>query len=545
MKFKDLKLGKKQGIGFAIILIIMTCVNIFAIRKLASLKAEIDVITTNWLPRAIAISDINLNTARLRMNQLQHAYASDEVSRREKAVTMVELLDKIDRNLDAYEKLKTESEARLLYSDKERQLYEAFVQNWDEYQELSIHFFILVRDNRMREAVALLSSQGQTVFDSLSSNLVELVTVNKQDALEAAQRAEITFTSTRNITITLLVVTFLLSIVIAAGLVKVITVPVQQLEKAAGEVAKGDLDVQLQIRSQDEIGNLAQSFNQMTTSLREAREKMHHQAQTLRAQNKQLEAAMKELRDTQDQLLLKEKMASLGNLVAGVAHELNTPVGVVTSSTDVVERCLVKLENSMRNHNHREKNHQQEVDQLYYILKENLRVTRTAGDRIQTIVKSLKNFAKLDESEFQKVNLHEGLDSALTLLEAELRDRIDVVKEYGKIPKIHCYPGQLNQVFMNLLRNAIDAIDTCGTIHLKTFRDNDRLCIQISDTGRGIPEDKLSNIFEFGFSSGSGRIKMASGLSTAYNIVQKHQGEIKVESEENKGTTFCIILPVR
>ncbi len=143
--------------------------------------------------------------------------------------------------------------------------------------------------------------------------------------------------------IILYVGTFLLSALIAVGLVRFITIPVQQLELAAGKVAQGVLNVQLQISGKDEIGSLAHSFNQMTTSLREAKEKTERQAEKLKKQNHDLEQAMHELKNTQEQLMMKEKMAALGDLVAGVAHEINSPIGTVNGSTDVSSRCVDKI----------------------------------------------------------------------------------------------------------------------------------------------------------------------------------------------------------
>lgn len=545
MNFKDLKLGTKQGVGFAIILVIMAGSHVYSTRKMAALNAEIDEVTTNWLPRAIAISDINLNTSELRRIQLQRVFATDETKQQELAIKTIELLDKINRNRDTYEQLKTFSEKRKLYSEQERELYSQFDQKWDRYQDLSISFFKHLRNKENQKALALLNSEAKEVFNDFSADLVKLVNVNKKDSFEAAKRADITYRSTHGIMIIIYVVTILLSVFIALGLVRFITVPVQQLEQAAGKVAKGDLTVQLDIQSRDEIGNLAQSFNQMTTSLRNTKDKTLRQAEKLRAQNRELKIVMLQLKDTQEQLLMKEKMAALGDLVAGVSHEINNPIGSVNSSTDVSNRCVNRIEHVLqKSATLEEMKHSRELREALKILKENINVTLTAGDRIATIVKSLKNFARLDEAEYQRVNIHEGLDSTLTLMGNELKDRISVIKEYGEIPEIVCNPGQLNQVFINLLKNASQAIENSGTIGIKTFKENNHIHVQISDTGKGIPHHKLRKIFDFGFSTGGSRIRMSSGLSTAFNIVQKHNGEINVESEVGKGTTFTIILPI-
>ncbi|MCB0315011.1 MAG: ATP-binding protein, partial [Calditrichaeota bacterium] len=257
-------------------------------------------------------------------------------------------------------------------------------------------------------------------------------------------------------------------------------------------------------------------------------------------------STMEELRNTQQQLLMKEKMAALGDLVAGIAHEINNPIGTVTSSTDVTGRCLQKIEIVLEQSSTIEQlRSNPQLPKAIKIIKDNIRVTLTAGHRIATIVKSLKNFAGLDEATYRVVDIHDGLDSTLTLLESEFRGRIEIEKQYGELPKVGCYPSQLNQVFMNLLKNAVQAIENKGVVRIQTRRQDGRVEIKISDSGRGIPAEKLSRIFDFGFSSGSERVKMGSGLVTAFNIIQKHDGEILANSEPGKGSTFTVLLPVR
>ena len=254
--------------------------------------------------------------------------------------------------------------------------------------------------------------------------------------------------------------------------------------------------------------------------------------QRLEEQNRALEEALHQLRETQTQLVMQEKMASLGDLVSGVAHEINNPVGVVNSAADVAQRCAARIGDG-------------EVAKPLALLKANLDAVLEAGGRIDTIVKSLKNFARLDEAEFQTVDLHEGIDSALTLLESQLGGRIIIARDYGEIQPIYCSPGQLNQVFMHLLRNAIAAIEGTGRITIRTCETADGVRVLIRDTGRGIPAEQLARIFDFDFRATDQRVKMGFGLSTDYRIIQDHQGEIKVESEMGEGTEVTIDLPMR
>jgi len=233
---------------------------------------------------------------------------------------------------------------------------------------------------------------------------------------------------------------------------------------------------------------------------------------------------------------IKNRTPLLPYIIRPLAYE--TSFGVVNSATDVSNRCLARIEQELQD------SQKVSVAQVLHVLKDNLRITREAGDRIAMLVKSLRTFARLDEAEYQKVDIHEGVDSSLTLIESEWRGRITIEKDYTPAGELTCYASQLNQVFATLLKNAVNAIESKGTISITTKRENGHMHIEIADTGRGMAPAQLNKIFDFGFSAGGTRVKMRSGLSAAYNIVQKHRGTIRVESEEGKGTTFFIDLPI-
>ena len=253
-----------------------------------------------------------------------------------------------------------------------------------------------------------------------------------------------------------------------------------------------------------------------------------------------------ERRQMLNRLIVQEKMASLGSLVAGVAHEINNPIGAVRSATDVVSRCVRKFEELWADGRAQDDvAAQKRYQTVFKVLRDNAGVIAAASDRITTIVRSLKNFARIDEAEYQRADIHEGIDAAVTLLESDLGESVALVKQYDEqIPNLYCYPGQLNQVFMSLLKNAVEALDGSGTIRVKTERRGNTVRVRISDTGRGIPPEKLKGIFNFDFSQGGDRVKMGSGLVTAYNIVQRHKGEIHAESTFGTGSSFTINLPI-
>ncbi|MFC2156469.1 sensor histidine kinase [Acidobacteriota bacterium] len=262
--------------------------------------------------------------------------------------------------------------------------------------------------------------------------------------------------------------------------------------------------------------------------------------------HQELQKTHEELRKAQSRLVQSEKMASLGNLAAGVAHEINTPVGAVNSAADTSKRAIDRVVQTIEKIQSKEdiSTDQKFHDALKFI-KSNNDIITLASERIVKIVKSLRNFARLDEAEYKEADIHEGIDSTLILLHHMTRDRIEIVKEYGDIPRISCRPSQLNQVFMNLLKNAAEAIPKEGTIRIQTSTENGKVLIRISDDGPGIDDEDLKRIFDPGFTTKGVGVGTGLGLSISYNIIDDHNGEIQVVSEKGKGSTFMIFLPVK
>ncbi|MCG8604106.1 ATP-binding protein [bacterium] len=270
-------------------------------------------------------------------------------------------------------------------------------------------------------------------------------------------------------------------------------------------------------------------------------EKVQQRTADLNDKNVQLEQTLTELRDTQEQLFMKEKMASLGNLVAGVAHEVNNPIGAIHSAADTTGRGIAKIKSLAESDGLSQKSGFQKTLKL---LEENSGVINMATQRVSNIVKSLKNFARLDEADYQDSDIHVGLDSTLTLIRHELKGRIQVEKYYGEIPQLKCYPNQLNQVFMNVLMNAVHAIQDRGTITITTTYEDNKIKIQIADSGEGMSVERMEKIFDPGFTTKDAGVGTGLGLSISYNIIQKHNGNIEVESEVGKGTRFTIVMPI-
>jgi signal transduction histidine kinase len=543
MRFRNLRLGVKQSIGFGSILLIAAIVHFYSINRMSAIKDEIDRISNSWLPRAMAIAEANLGTAALRTEQLQHAVATSEEEKQLRADRMVDLIDRINHSLDTYAELRQRAEANDLYSEEEAQLYAAFDGKWDAYQELFVHFFRLSLKNERQEALDLLNGEMGSIYAEFSADLEGLVRANRNNTLAAAQRAETSFRATRAFTSTLLLATVLLSAFIGAWLVRYIAVPVQELEQAAQRVAEGDTGVRLEVESSDEIGNLAHSFNQMTAALRERQEEISRANSTLAEKNRDLEQTLSKLQEAQQQLIMQEKMASLGNLVAGVAHEINNPIGAINSAANTSARSIEIVRAAVEKHADALAD-EKRLNRALEVLGRNNEVAVMASERIERIVRSLRNFARLDEAEFQSADLHEGLDSTLTLLDHVIKNRIEVIRDYGDLPQINCFANQLNQVFMNIINNAAQAIDGPGVITLRTRRDGDEVIIEVEDTGKGIKPEHIKRIFDPGFTTKGVGVGTGLGLSICYNIVRQHRGRIKAESEVGKGTTIQIVLPV-
>jgi signal transduction histidine kinase len=278
--------------------------------------------------------------------------------------------------------------------------------------------------------------------------------------------------------------------------------------------------------------------------------------ETLRQEKDTQANLIKKLEAAQDQLMQSERLASIGQLAAGVAHEINNPVGFVNSNLSSLQRYVgdllrmlstyeeaeAALPSADREHIARVK---EEVDMAFLrddvndLLAESLDGLK----RVTRIVQDLKNFSHVDEQDRQWADLESGLESTLRVAWNELKYKTEVVKEYSGISQIECFPSQLNQVFMNLLVNAAQAIDEHGKITIRTAEDATHVWVEIQDTGKGIKPEHLNRIFDPFFTTKPVGKGTGLGLSLAYGIVKKHDGHIEVKSELGVGTTFRVVLP--
>jgi signal transduction histidine kinase len=296
----------------------------------------------------------------------------------------------------------------------------------------------------------------------------------------------------------------------------------------------------------------------------DAQEEMKRLNNGLTRANEKLQAANEKLKSNQAQLVHSEKMASLGQLAAGIAHEINNPVGFVKSNLGMLSDYVGifkdllsdygSLAESIRDEplngqaeilEHIEKISKEEnLEFLLTDVDSLLAESLTGTERVREIAQSLKSFARLDEAEMQFADVNEGMRATLRMIWSELKYHCTVHEDLRPLPPILCFPGQLNQVFMNLLVNASQAMKDEGEITIETWAEDDQVVIRISDSGEGIPQENIPKLFNPFFTTKPVGKGTGLGLSVSYGIIKKHNGRIEVESELGKGTTFSIYLPI-
>ena len=352
---------------------------------------------------------------------------------------------------------------------------------------------------------------------------------------------------------------------------KEIATPLNELITVADDISAGKLDINLELNRQDEIGRLATSFNIMAnqlnttfSSLENAKAELENKVEE---RTQELQNTLINLRNTQAQMLQAEKMSALGQTVAGVAHEINNPVNFIHANIQYIQTYIQDLLELIAFY----QEYYPEIPELLeekiektdleFIKEDSVKILESMSIgtiRIREIVKSLRSFSRLDESDYKEVDIHEGIDNTLLILQHRLKNNstqseIKIIKDYAQIPLVECYAGKLNQVFMNILGNAIDALseliksDSISMISISTQVINEnwvRVCI--ADNGTGIDEKVRKNIFNPFFTTKEVGKGTGLGLSISYQIiVETHKGKIYCDSELGKGTKFIVEIPIR
>jgi len=347
----------------------------------------------------------------------------------------------------------------------------------------------------------------------------------------------------------------LIALMIIFGFVRMRTAQLKQRQK---ELEEEIASATQKIRAQkEEVESQRDEIETQKEEIQTQRDEVVSTNEVLEQQKHELEATLENLKLMQSQLIQSEKMASVGILTAGIAHELNNPINFVSSNVNPLLRdvndvfAIIKKYDEIVKSNKLEGSFS-EVDELKvkmdfsFLIKEIINLLEgieEGANRSSEIVKGMRSFSRLDEVKCQLYDIHEGIDSTLILLHNKIKNRITVRKDYGNLKELECYPSKLNQVLMNVLTNSIQAIDGKGEILIKTLSSDHEIKIIIKDNGKGMSPEVKKHIFDPFFTTKDVGKGTGLGLSISYGIIEQHKGNIDVISEAGKGTEFIISLP--
>ncbi|MDB9372111.1 sensor histidine kinase [Nodularia sphaerocarpa] len=465
-----------------------------------------------------------------------------------------------------------------VYSHSVKSFWEQVEQNNFSEEKAKSHHTDLINLLQEREQVNI-----NVKFDQLSDELIRAI--GYADIQQ--QKADTRFEEAQKLRVKVIFASMLLSGAIAAALAiytsRLIARPLELVTKVARRITQeSNFQLRININSHDEVGTLATSLNQLvewvadyTQEIEIARHNLeqrveertqelelarHNLEQRVEERTQELQKILQDLKETQAQLIQTEKMSSLGEMVAGIAHEVNNPVnfinGNIQCANDYIQDLLSLIDLYQQEYPEpseiiAEKTAEIDLDFLTTDLSSLLSSMKMGAQRIREIVLSLRNFSRLDEAPMKEVNIHEGLDNTLLILNHRLNQSIAVIKNYGILPLIECYPAQLNQVFMNILSNAIDVLMEEKTkaekqITIDTLKlDDHYIKVVIKDNASGIAPEIINKLFNPFFTTKPVGKGTGLGLSISYQIIDKHKGKIEVISELGKGTEFIILLPIK
>ncbi len=349
----------------------------------------------------------------------------------------------------------------------------------------------------------------------------------------------------------------LITLFVSFALARTITAPLAEMEKTVAKIKDGDLSGRIEMTKYQELNQLAESYNQMTNTLQRLYSTLENQVQN---RTKELKSAYAELQSTQAMMVHSEKMKSLGELVAGIMHEINNPINFIYGNMTHLSNYSNDLINMIEEYNKYVdsltpeqqsaiNDMREEID--YNFLKSDLpeliKSCKEGADRAKNIIQDLKSFSRMEEVAITDVDLPTEIDTTLNILHNKIKNKAEVHKEYMEnVPKIEAFGGQLNQVFMNILDNAVGAIEKQGDIWIRINKDKTgkNLVLEIEDNGVGMDQETASKVFDPFFTTKPVGQGTGLGMSITHKIIKNHQGSISVSSKVGQGTKFIITLPL-
>ncbi len=477
--------------------------------------------------------------------------------------------------------------------EKDREFFSTVDQVNHTITEIEKKSIELVDNGKPQEAVKILESSKywdqKRIFEQHLGDYVSRRGIKYDEALTSSTRAvELATERARNLIKTseqlvliFGIVALTLAVVVGLLISRSIYVPLLELKAAAVEIGMGKLNTQIEVKSNDEVGQLATSFKKMlynlhktTTSIDNLNQEITERKkaeESVRLACEDLEKTNQEMKEVQSQLVQSEKLASIGQLAAGVAHEMNTPVGFVASNFETLENYMEKILELFQMYSEllgkietSEKAKlldiadainktwsEMKIDFILEDLPTLFSDSKEGIGRITSIVQNLRDFSRVEQPEnFEIYNINDGIRATLIVAQNEIKYHADVEMETSEVPQIICNTGQINQVLLNILMNAAQAIkseerEEKGKIMIRTYATDDDVICEISDDGPGIEPDKLQNIFDPFFTTKPVGMGTGLGLSISYDIIViKHKGMLLVDNSVGKGTTFTIKLPI-